>query len=374
MSTSQKKSSLNELPNRLLLGDLVLVIAPSSRSIEDTSPSAKGVSVETSIPNLERKNSESSVRSFCFVGEMQPDKTVFWYYSPLEGYEKKKLRVEESVVAAAAAHNAYRVDAATCTAATSALENSNLSLASVTHVTQIFLRLDRSNTFREYYVAEEQNAQNKRDPSAFSPAQFTEQNSNDAAPAAKEPTLQLNRLVLPPSREEDVPVSRPSDRPLATVSSTTVSTTSLAHAPTPPFAAFGPRASTAAEYAPQPPHTLQPNGSFSKKSPVLRAPSHARRFVSSSKDTLTPSNSSSSAFLSMSTGTYYIRVNASEEAQGQTTSSETATRHEGVPTFRPAPPREPNSLSNSGSRPLSRIPSHRRPNLPLVPQEAIENK
>ncbi|CBH10378.1 hypothetical protein, conserved [Trypanosoma brucei gambiense DAL972] len=39
-----------------------------------------------------------SYRRYCFVGELQPEGYVNWFFAPLEGYKDKRLRVHESAV------------------------------------------------------------------------------------------------------------------------------------------------------------------------------------------------------------------------------------------------------------------------------------
>jgi hypothetical protein len=51
-----------------------------------------------------RRCSDHALTAFCFVGEMNDAATepaIAWYYSPLYQFERKKIRVEESVIAAA---------------------------------------------------------------------------------------------------------------------------------------------------------------------------------------------------------------------------------------------------------------------------------
>ncbi|RNF18953.1 uncharacterized protein Tco025E_04344 [Trypanosoma conorhini] len=69
-----------ELPAELVVGGTVLTLSPVSRStdVED--------------------NGKHHFSSFCFVGERLPTGDTQWFFSPLAGYEQKKLRVEAAVV------------------------------------------------------------------------------------------------------------------------------------------------------------------------------------------------------------------------------------------------------------------------------------
>ncbi|EPY23816.1 hypothetical protein AGDE_12711 [Angomonas deanei] len=149
------------LPEQIQLGTVRLVLSTSSLTTESgeslSSKVLKTNPFRKEAFHKSSKDSDNSVKSFSFVGEVQSSGALFWYYAPLESYEKKKLRVEESVVTASAvaAQNARQPPSS------SAGTSSN-----VTHVAQFFLRLGNSNTFREYVTCPHQTVDNKRDPSS----------------------------------------------------------------------------------------------------------------------------------------------------------------------------------------------------------------
>lgn len=153
------------LPKELRVGGLTFVLAPTSRSTDAVGG---------------RRVSESCVHTFCFVGEWQePSGAIFWYYSPLEDYDRKKIRVDEHVVIAAAARDIPRRVATASPGALKAEialhqsdrlrrrhqralgldspreeedEEAQAASAAGPQMAQIFLRLGNSSTFRQYTV------------------------------------------------------------------------------------------------------------------------------------------------------------------------------------------------------------------------------
>ncbi|KAH9577473.1 hypothetical protein LSM04_006559 [Trypanosoma melophagium] len=69
-----------ELPEEIVVGKTTLTLAKSSCAVQ-------------SVDNVGKQ-----FNTFCFVGESWAGGAVEWFLSPLEGYEEKKLRVEEAVV------------------------------------------------------------------------------------------------------------------------------------------------------------------------------------------------------------------------------------------------------------------------------------
>ncbi|KAK7195904.1 hypothetical protein NESM_000523100 [Novymonas esmeraldas] len=146
------------LPSELQLGPHVLRLLPVSR--------------DATVAPGARRCSDSLLTSFCFVGELLPPGTadvggtagVVWYYSPLFHFERKRIRVEESVIEAAlstavsarrhADVNSPLLDCG-CVVESVPSEVSSAApeaeaAASVSVLPAVFLRLGMSTTFREY--------------------------------------------------------------------------------------------------------------------------------------------------------------------------------------------------------------------------------
>lgn len=86
--TNVSSSGALGIPEFVDLGDFDVVPAQSSRTADVD----------------ERALEAKSISAYCFVGEVQASGEIHWFYSPLEGYEAKKLRVERGVVAEALSH------------------------------------------------------------------------------------------------------------------------------------------------------------------------------------------------------------------------------------------------------------------------------
>ncbi|KPI87993.1 hypothetical protein ABL78_2929 [Leptomonas seymouri] len=135
-----------------------------------------------SVPGTQRC-SDHALTAFCYVGEMQDvscdsscsDGTpITWYYSPLHQFERKKIRVEESVIVAAltkaVAHRCGRGTTGLLSQgnfvgadpADSSSSSPTLSLADAnvgarhseggggSSLPALYIRLGKSTTFREY--------------------------------------------------------------------------------------------------------------------------------------------------------------------------------------------------------------------------------
>ncbi|KPA82479.1 hypothetical protein ABB37_03538 [Leptomonas pyrrhocoris] len=129
-----------------------------------------------------RRCSDHALTAFCYVGEMQDTSigssgggtAIVWYYSPLYQFERKKIRVEESVIAAAltkavAQHGgggaaglsspSVFVDAASVASPPSSAIPSLVDVNEEVPVKKpghrfslpaLYIRLGKSSTFREY--------------------------------------------------------------------------------------------------------------------------------------------------------------------------------------------------------------------------------
>lgn len=149
------------------------------------------VSRDAGAASGNRRSSDSLLNAFCFVGELQStaadtsssvvsvaategasDVAITWYYSPLFQYERKRIRVEESVIDAAltkaltgsrhAEVNQTPLDLADVDALESVASDQTHSMAdtaadanapspsSTTTPPALYVRLGTSTTFREY--------------------------------------------------------------------------------------------------------------------------------------------------------------------------------------------------------------------------------
>lgn len=146
------------LPQELEFGPHRLKLLTVSRNADDVADA--------------RRCSDHALTAFCFVGEVQDSThgasgSIVWYYSPLYQFERKKIRVEESVIVAALTKGVAErdaglnsrhvfVDAASDAAASPEAPAVGDDAAAAGEKTRrsslpaLFIRLGKSTTFREY--------------------------------------------------------------------------------------------------------------------------------------------------------------------------------------------------------------------------------
>lgn len=150
---------MTHLPPELELGPHRLKLLAVSRNVDDMVDARRCI--------------DHALTAFCYVGEMltaSSDAPIAWYYSPLYQFDRKKIRVEESVIAAALTKAMAKRSATTGlssrsdfadTVASSVMskdkedeENEAEKEGGEEHrrssLPEVFIRLGNSTTFREY--------------------------------------------------------------------------------------------------------------------------------------------------------------------------------------------------------------------------------